>query len=499
MYLSGKIRGIFLFFLLIVFSFSVSAQFYFNENCKNAYSAIINLRFDEGQKIIDKEKNNNADNHIVFYLENYIDFLTVIIGQEKKAFEKLEVNKKLRINALQNANKNSPYYRYCLANVHLQWAFARLQFKEYITAAFEINKAYRLLEKNQSEYPDFMPGYVDLGLLHTLIGTIPDNYKWLVNIVGIDGTIEQGVSELQLVLDNARNNKEFEYLKAESLFFLSFIQLNLISDRSKALEILSAWDELTGDNPLKTYSKARILMRTASNDEAIKLLISNPQSDKSFPFYYLKYLTGIAKLHRLDKDAIQYFHQYIINYDGVNYVNDAFQKIAWYYLINGNKEKYFEYINKVSDKGLVVDADKQALKESRSGIAPNVYLLKVRLLFDGGYYENAVKVLDELTNSDLKNFKDTLEYKYRYARIFHEWGKTDKAILFYDEVIKIGADKEYYFAANSALKSGMIFESRNDFEKARDYYNKCLSLDFDEYKTSITQKAKAGLNRINGK
>ncbi|MCD4773361.1 MAG: tetratricopeptide repeat protein, partial [Bacteroidales bacterium] len=102
-------------------------------------------------------------------------------------------------------------------------------------------------------------------------------------------------------------------------------------------------------------------------------------------------------------------------------------------------------------------------------------------------------------SNDLKNFKDTLEYKYRYARIFHEWGKTDKAIKFYDEVINIGADEKYYFAANSALKSGMIFESRNDFAKARDYYNKCLSLDFDEYKTSITQKAKAGLNRVKGK
>ena len=66
-------------------------------------------------------------------------------------------------------------------------------------------------------------------------------------------------------------------------------------------------------------------------------------------------------------------------------------------------------------------------------------------------------------------------------------------------MINIGADKEYYFAANSALKSGMIFESKMDFEKARYYYNKCLSLDFDEYKTSITQKAKAGLNRIRGK
>ncbi|MCD4774299.1 MAG: hypothetical protein K8R41_13050, partial [Bacteroidales bacterium] len=413
--MSEKIRGIFLFFLLIAFSFSVSAQFDFNENCKNAYSAIINLKFDEGKKFIDNEKKNNADNYIVYYLENYIDFLTVIIGQEQKTFEVLESNKRLRINALQNADKNSPYYRYCLANVHLQWAFARLQFKEYFTAALEINKAYRLFNKNKSDYPDFMPGYVGLGLLHTIFGTVPDKYKWLINIVGFEGTIEQGISELQLVLEDARINNENEYLKAESLFFLSLIQLNLKSDKIEAMEILSDLDELQGDNPLKIFSKARILMRTAANDEAIELLISYQKSDECFPFYYLDFLTGMAKLHRLDKDAVKYFQKYIINFNGVNYVNDAFQKIAWHYLINGNKEKYFEYIKKVSDKGLVVDADKQALKESKTGIVPNVNLLKARLLFDGGYYEKAVKVLDELISNDLKNFKDTLEYKYRYA------------------------------------------------------------------------------------
>ena len=499
MLIFGKIRKIILFLLLIVFSFSSFAQFDFNENCKNAYSAIINLKFDEGRKIIDKEKINNPNNNIINYLENYIDFLTIIIGQDKNEFRKLECNKDIRINALENADEDSPYYRYCLANIYLQWAFARLQFKEYYTATLEINIAYRLLKKNQSNYPEFMPGYIGLGLLHTIIGSIPNKYKWIVNIIGMDGTIEQGISELQLVLKDSEINNKNEYLKAESLFFLSIIQLNLKSDKIEAINILSDLDKLSGDNPLKTFSKARILMRTASNDEAIELLLSSPQNDKSYKFYYLDYLTGIAKLHRFDKDAVYYFQKYISNFKGVNYVNDAYQKIAWHYLINGNKVKYFEYINKVSENDLVVDTDKQALKEFKSGIVPNVFLLKARLLFDGGYYEKAISLLDEIKSEDLENFKDTLEYKYRYARILHEWGKTNKAIEFYNEVIKIGGDKEYYFAANSALKSGMIFESKKDFEKARYYYNKCLSLDFDEYKTSITQKAKAGISRVKNK
>ena len=494
-----KIRGVILFILLFVFSFSSSAQFEFNENCKNAYNAIINLKFAEGQKIIDKEKINNPNNHIIYYLENYIDFLTIIIGQEKKEFERLEPNKINRIRALKNANNNSPYYRYSLANIHIQWAFSRLQFKEYFTAALEINTAYYLLEKNQSEYPDFMPGYIGLGLLHTAIGTIPDNYRWIVKIIGMDGTIEKGVSELQMVLNNAKANKENEYLKSESLFFLSLIQLSLKSDNSEAIKILSDLDELPESNPLSIFSKVRILMRTANNDEAIKLLLSVPQSDECFPIHYFKYITGVAKMNRLDNDAMQYFVNYICDYKGVNYVNVSYQRIAWCYLIDGNKEKYFEYINKVRENDLVIDADKLALKESKSGLVPNVLLLKAKLLFDGGYYEKAINILNNFQGDELADTKDSLEYIYRYARIYHEWGKIDKAIEFYNIVIKLGTDKEYYFAANSALKSGMIFESKKNFEKARSYYMKCLSMDFNEYKNSISQKAKAGLNRIREK
>ena len=39
--------------------------------------------------------------------------------------------------------------KYYWLGIHLQWAFARLKFEEYLTAAYEIQKAYSLLEENQ--------------------------------------------------------------------------------------------------------------------------------------------------------------------------------------------------------------------------------------------------------------------------------------------------------------------------------------------------------------
>jgi tetratricopeptide (TPR) repeat protein len=67
------------------------------------------------------------------------------------------------------------------------------------------------------------------------------------------------------------------------------------------------------------------------------------------------------------------------------------------------------------------------------------------------------------------------------------------------QTIKNGSESEYYYAANSALQLGLIYEKRKDYKKARIYYEKARSMENEEYKNSIDQKAKAGLSRIEDK
>lgn len=494
-----KFNLIFFLFFIVNLAFS---QFYydFNQNCNEAYTAIINLKFDEGYKLIEQEKMNDPNNNIPYLLTNYIYFLTVFIGEEEAQFDKFEKLKDDILDRLKDGDKSSPYYKYSLAQVYLQWAFTRTKFKEYVSATFEINKAYRLLEKNNEEFPNFLPNLINLGLLHTLIGTVPDNYNWVKKMVGIEGTIDQGVNEILTVLNAAITQEKYSHYEAECLFYLSFIQMNLTTNKEKALEYIDLIgnDSTDINNPLAIYAIARIYMSNGMNDEAIELLLSKPTGDEYFPFYYLDYLTGLAKLYRLDEDANQYFFTYVTNFKGMNYIKDSYQKIAWYYLVNNDMNKYMEYINKVNQYGYdIIDADKQAERESESETIPNVYLLKSRILFDGGYYEKALAAMTGYTGKDfLKNEKDSLEFTYRVGRIYHEWGKPDNSIPFYDKTIKNGFDSEYYYAANSALKLGNIYEDKGDYNKALYYYKEAQSMKNDEYKNSINQKAKAGIQRI---
>jgi tetratricopeptide (TPR) repeat protein len=121
-------------------------------------------------------------------------------------------------------------------------------------------------------------------------------------------------------------------------------------------------------------------------------------------------------------------------------------------------------------------------------------------LFDGGYYEKALAAItSSKTTGFLKNSKDTLEFSYRIGRIYHEWGKTETAIPFYLKTIENGSESPYYFAANAALQLGMIFEQKADYIKSAEYYELAQSMKNKEYRNSINQKAKAGLNRIQDK
>lgn len=488
---------------LLLINPKLFASFDFNDNCKKAYIAVSCLDFNLAKEILIDEKKIHPENFIPYYIENSIDFLKVAIGEKEEDFLKFKKNKKDRIERLIKNDKSSPYYRYCMADIYLQSAFVRVKFKDYMYAALEINKAYRILEENNRLHKDFLPNYKNLGLIHALIGTIPDDYKWVNDLLSVRGSVKLGISELTNLLLATSKNKEYEYLQTETLIILTFIEVNLENDKENVLRLFEIYQkpivqELVKNSPLLCYSYASIATHLGMNDKAIEILINRKSIENTYQYHYLNLMLGEAKLFRLDNDADVYLMKYINEFQGKNYVKVAYQKLAWYYLINNQTEKYKSTIADVLKHGdAFFDSDKQAETEAKSNNIPNPVLLKVRLLFDGGYYYTALNALVENKPSSFINGKkDALEYTYRFGRIYHQVENYEKSISYYALTLEEGREYNYYFAANSALQLGLIYENANDYEKAEKYFRQCLKLKPEEYKNGIHQKAKAGLNRI---
>lgn len=248
---------------------------------------------------------------------------------------------------------------------------------------------------------------------------------------------------------------------------------------------------------LANFVRGHMAVKNGFNDVAIETFKVAPKSDVFMKFYYIDYLLGLCKMDRLDADANVPMEKFIKEFQGRNYLKDAYQKLGWYYLLKDDEANYKYNLSLCKLKGgELTDSDKQAKAEAESGIAPNPFLLKVRLQQDGGYYDKALALLAGKSTDDFLAIKDKIEFTYRAARIYHEKGEMNKAIQFYQSTITRGEKYQYYFAANAALQLGLIYEDKGLMDKAAEYFHKCLAMKNTDYKNSLDQKAKAGLNRL---
>ena len=482
--------------LFLFFSTSIFASFQMNEKMQKSYAHIINLEFDAAQQLLEIEKKENPENAIVVLQHNYIDFLTVLIGEEEAFFEIAKDKKASRIDLIRQGDESSPYYLYTLAEVHLQWAFSRLKFEEYLTAAYEIKKAYSLLEENQELFPNFKLNKKGLGLLHTLVGAIPVKYQWVISLVGMEGTVSQGLAELKSLLED----EEMEMYHQEILFLTSFLQLNMTNNEVAYEQLLTKIGEGYADNYLLNFATARLAHSLGKNELCIKVLENRPEIKGKYPFHYLDYLLGMSYLYKLEfKKSELYFNQFLANFKGNNYIKSAYHKLAWIAFLNNDINSKQSYFKSVRDSGyLYIDEDRKANNDARKGVVSHPYLLKARLFYDGGYYTKAKNELDSI--SDPKLFSDTnnsVEYWYRKARVNQALkGDKQQIIDSYLKAFEKGASMSTYFAPMSALQIGLIYEKNKDFKSAVIYFEKCLSISDFDYQRGIHQKAKAGIERV---
>jgi len=485
------------FFMVLNISACFTANVYdFNASCLEAYGYIQELRFEKGRALLQAEKKEHPDNLVPYFIENYIDFLSTYIHEDATEFNDLRGNREIRLEKLKSGDPKSPYYLYCQAEVIIQWAFSKLKFEEYVGAFTDVRRAYLLLEENQKKFPDFIANKKSLGMLHAIVGAIPDQYKWGVNLLGMDGSVDQGLRELKSIIDYSKTNTFI--FKQEVYLYYAFVALYLGHDANTAWNIVK--DLNTEQNLIHVFCKASVAMRTGRNDIALETLLNKPTGSEYAAYQYLDFMTGLALTRKLDQKGAAYFESFIKQFKGKNYIKEAYQKLGWLSLINGNKEKYWEYMYYVKSRGDdVIDDDKQALYEAEKGKVPNTLLLKSRLLFDGGYYKDALKLLEGKSVESFAENKDKVEFTYRAGRIYDMAGFPDKAKGFYLATIEQGGDLPYYFAAASAYYLGNIYESEKNYGTARKYYQACVDADNKEYQTSLEALAKAGLSRLKGK
>lgn len=472
-------------------------HFDFNNNCRSAYQSIIELRLDEGSRILEAEKKRDPNNLIPFFLDNYIDFFQLFFNEDASQYAAWKGRRDQRLQWMSEGPESSPYNLFTRSVIHFQWAAIQIKFGDNWDAAWDFRRSFIQSKDCAEQSPGFSPAGMVSGAMEVVAGTIPDGYKWLSSLLGIKGTVSGGMRQLEHFLD--AGDADALLFRDEAIFYYLYLQFYIGNKRAEVFDFIRQHRLDVKDNHLFTYLYANLCINDQKSALAQQIIrgMNGAPGYMDMPVWDME--LGYACLNHLEPDAAFYLSRFLQRFKGRFYVKDVLQKLSWCYYLNGEMTRADSCRRLVMQKGSgEADADRQALKEARSGRWPNKVLLKARLLDDGGYFAEALQGLRAYGPADFSDPVEKCEYTYRLGRLYDGLGKDDEAILEYENTIRMGAGLREYYAARAALQVGYIYERRGDKARASTYYQRCLDMKDHDYKSSLDQRAKAGIARCKG-
>ncbi len=485
------------------------------------YDEIFDLEFNYDNSIT-KEETDKIKTPLHLVIEDFRDMIFILLTEDKKNYEKLEQNEEIRLKELEKfSTKKSSYYKeykWAKAEIKLHWAMVKLRLDEKWASAWRVRQAYKLILENEKEFPTFIEQKKSLALLQIVLASVPEKYKWALDLVGMEGDLKGGIKKLDESL--ATNH----FFQKETFLWKALLQTYLLEENEKSNQIIT--------NSLKKYPSEKLVLLASSlvlmKNESYKTALLAWQNyariyqNNQFVFnksehFSLEYL--LAELYFYSENPKKAKFHYLSFLNNVknkkfNFIKNSYYKLFlmdWFASkdINFNPKKN-QFFTSISSYGIIkLAVDRQAKKiveyVDQFGQLPNKKLYQAKILTDGGNYQNALEMVNQISVSELENwktqnqFETILEYKYRKARILDKLNQTNQAIYSYKETINYSTlhnqNEIYYFAANSALQLGFIYQNINK-KLAKSYFEKAISFEGHQYEESITQKAKLALKKL---
>ena len=487
---------VFLFWLCLLLPTLGQAQdFDWTPGLQRAYADLMKLRVTDARQQLTRE---NPRNGLTIWLADYADMITLLVSDDERGYDRKSKLQEQRLDQLQNLDPKSPWSRMTQAEVRLHGAFVKLKFGQEMSACWDIIKAYKLLAENAQKFPNFLPTYKALGVLHVLIGSVPDNYTWVTRMVGLRGDVRQGMAEL----DRARQDPVFRTeTELVNLLVRAYI-LKFTDADGQDLE------QLIGQNPdnlLLHFFGATIQMKNGKSDKALAFLQVRPTGAAYLPMPVIENILGDIYLQKGDEtEAITHYGQFLRTFRGQNFLKDAHYKLFLSYWLSGKPGAALPYLRRVKDVGrTVTESDKAAQKfaetHAERGLTPGqTVLMQARLATDGGFTDRALALLKPYTENQFPTLSDRAEFQYRLGRIHQRRNTPDLSVGSFRRAIFLtdSADAQLSFGATAALQLGYIYEKKRQIPLARQFFEKALSYKKHEYKNSIDNKARAALNQM---
>lgn len=387
-----------------------------------------------------------------------------------------------------------PYQFLFLADLCFYQAVARLRAGHLYRGAQLLLKAHKFNRRGQEQFPD-EPFFAKWTAVYAAaVGSIPSSYQWIAAPFGIEPAKESALQSMRQLVDRNFVQEERLLWKKECQVLLAYMTVYLAGDVKKGSAMLQQALSTQDQGPVAD------LLR---NSMDFKLRKASAVRKRRKPVLHSKvpllaYQSGLARLYALDTACKGDFLQFIrLNQSG-QMVKSSWEKLAWMACIQNNETAFRQCLKHILQDGEAHgDEDKHALAFAHKGAMPDQRLLRLRLLYDGGYDQQAMQLVKNMHYSAFDQPENRVEYLYRKGRIYQALQQDEVAFKFYRAAMLNGWEQESYYAMKSAVLIAGWYEKKGQVAAAREYYQKALSNKAcKDYRNSLEQLAKSGLQRL---
>jgi len=457
------------------------------------YQATLKLKSAQTNSLLSRHQYDENPNPFFLYITSLKESIELAISEDQERFNSFDQYQQERLHQLELLEDNDPWKLFVTAEIKLQSAFVRLKFGEEFKAAWNLRSALRFIRRNDERFPDFAPNKKTLGILHLLIGSVPGQYQWILQVFGLEGTISQGLDELSQL---SEANSVFRF---EAVFLKTLINAYMLDEKQNSLKKLAELNQAQPDNLLIGYFMVTILIKNSQGEEALELLNRLATFPSGyFPFPYLNYLRAEINLQKGNYgEASKFYDMFLKDFKGKNLVKNChYKKFLCYWLNYQNDEAQEAHDLALNAGSKLSETDRYANYQLKKNPQPNRILMKIRFFIDGGYYQDARNLIANTYIDQFKNLHDSTEFYYRQARLDHKTGKNQEALIKYHVVLETSQGNSWYFVANSCLQLGYLYLQLDLPDLAKVYFKRAMSYTNHPYKNSIDNKAKSSLQKL---
>jgi tetratricopeptide (TPR) repeat protein len=457
------------------------------EPYREAYNLCLELKLDAARSLLTTLVTPES-----YAIQSLADMLELMLSEDKSRYDVLEPEYQKRLEALKKINPATEHSLTALAEMRMHWSFVYLKFGHDFNAAWNLRQAHLHVQECQKKFPSAMPVLKAAGILEIMLGSVPERYQWVLGVLGMKGSVELGLSQLAEVASHPPLEREASLLR---ILLDGFI----LQETDSAIQAIELLHFENPDNRLILFLGGALAIKNASGEMAMNMLEKLKRLPAiGQPIVYADYLLGEVYLHQGNyPKAIRAYQVFLDHYAGINFVKDAHFKRGMAYWLNNQSADAIRQFDQARATGqAVAEADKYAARALAEQSLPNIPLTRARYATDGGYYDEAIRILRRIKPEELPSAKDQTEYAYRFGRLYHQIDQLETAKKYYGQTIELNGDKPWYFAPNSCLQLGYIYADENDPVQAKKYFTRALSYKKHEYKNSIDSKAKSALEKL---